>query len=112
MTPSEHDGSMVERVARAIFDAENGLDGDTIGTIIHGDFRVMVRDGDKGVGDTMRVCVAAARAAIAAMREPPPGVADGRFSAARKDDAGTWLVISSADAWCAMIDAALSEGAA
>lgn len=55
---------LVEKAAKAIYDAANGLDGDHIATIIHENFRVEVRDDDKGIGDTMVVCRAAARAAL------------------------------------------------
>jgi hypothetical protein len=61
----------VERVARAILAAENGLDGDSIGTMLHEDFRIQVRDGDKGFGDLMTVAKRAAEAAIRAMQPAP-----------------------------------------
>ncbi|GJD41329.1 hypothetical protein OICFNHDK_3812 [Methylobacterium bullatum] len=61
---------MVERVARAIWDAENSVDGDTIGTMIHASDVVQVHGDDKGIPAAMEVCRTIARAAIAAMREP------------------------------------------
>jgi len=57
----------LEAMALAIFNAANGLDGDTIGTMIIDNFRVDPRDGDNGFGDAMIVCRRAAHAAITAL---------------------------------------------
>lgn len=61
---------MVERVARAIYDAENGIDGDTIAELISENDRIRVVGDDLGLPATMEVCRVIASAAIAAMREP------------------------------------------
>lgn len=72
------DDKLVEVMARAVYDAENGIDGDTIAEIIHENFRIEADDGNKGIDNTMAVCRIAARAAIAAARKagfeikPPP----------------------------------------
>lgn len=60
---------LVEVMARAVFDAPNGLDGDSIATMICENVRVQVIDGDKGITDTMTVCRAAARAALEAAEQ-------------------------------------------
>lgn len=57
-----------EVVARAIFEAENGIDGDRIGTMIYENFRIEDRNGDMGIGETMLVCKKAADAALEAIR--------------------------------------------
>jgi len=64
-----HD-TMIERVALAIRKAGNGLDGDTIGTMLRENFRVEPRGDDHGEAELAIVCEAAARAAIEALREP------------------------------------------
>lgn len=63
----------VEEIARAIYDADNDLDGDCVGDMIYGDFRI---DGPavNAKEQTMRVCRAAALAALKAMREPSEGM--------------------------------------
>lgn len=103
---------MVERVARAIFDAENGLDGDRVGDMLYGDFRI---DGpvENAREETMIVCRMAARAAIEAMREPPVQVTD----AMRQAHNIMFVSISweeqqrydMAFKWNAGVDAALKE---
>lgn len=63
------DKNLVEAMARAIYDADNGIDGDTIAEIIHENFRIEAADGNRGIDNTMAVCRIAARAALAAARE-------------------------------------------
>lgn len=96
---------MVERVARAIYDAENGIDGDQIADMLYDDIRI-IGSVDECRAMTLAVCRMAARAAIAAMREPTEVmVRDGR--AEIKPD---HLPADDGDAvgcWRAMIDAAL-----
>lgn len=58
------DAAEVEVVAIAIRDAENGLDGDSVGTMLHENFRCEARDFDKGMGDLMIVCRTIARAVL------------------------------------------------
>lgn len=75
MTETE---SMVERVAKAIFDAENGLDGDCVGDMIYEDFRI---DGpvDNAMKETMIVCTMAARAAIAPVIDHAVAIMEARL---------------------------------
>jgi hypothetical protein len=65
--PSEE---QVKRAAQAIFDAENGIDGDRIGDMLYGDFRI---NGpvDNALAETMEVCRLAARAALSAAALAP-----------------------------------------
>lgn len=63
------DENLVEAMARSIYDADNGIDGDTIAEIIHENFRIETADGNRGIDNTMAVCRIAARAALAAARE-------------------------------------------
>jgi 3-oxoacyl-[acyl-carrier-protein] synthase III len=57
---------MVERVARAIYDAENGIDGDQIADMLVEDFRIY-GTADECREMTMEVCRQAARAALVAI---------------------------------------------
>lgn len=111
--------SMAERVARAIFDAENGLDGDRIGDMLYEDFRIE-GDKDEAIAQVMMVCRMAARAAISAVeawntkagyvtvpREPTEAMVNADF-----DRPNRRLPITGEeviDIWRAMCDAALSE---
>lgn len=62
----QNDDELVEKVRDAIFNAENGIDGDQIGDMLHDDFRI---PSENSVEATKMVCERAARAAIAVMRE-------------------------------------------
>jgi hypothetical protein len=57
---------LVDRIARAIYDAPNGLDGDQIADMLYTDER-MPDTRDEALVATFDVCRQAARAAIAAM---------------------------------------------
>ena len=102
--------SMVERCAKAIYDATDPLSGDPIATLIHVSDHLFW-DGvqpDKEMTDIERqleavqeVCRAAARAAINALMEPTPPMRE-----AMDELAGT---INPADCWYAAIEAALSD---
>lgn len=56
----------IAAATQAIFAAENGIDGDSIGTMIHENFRIEPTGDDKGLPATMDVCRRAAIAALAA----------------------------------------------
>lgn len=95
---------MIERVARAIYDAQNGIDGDQVGDMLYTDHRIDGPDAETCRAQVMRVCNYAARAAIAAMREPTEVM----IEASNREWDGR-MSYRSSGAWQAMIDAALSE---
>lgn len=66
--------AIVEIIARAIYAADNGIDGDTIGSMLYEDFRIEPK-GQPGVDPatecrdaTLGVCKTAATAALSALR--------------------------------------------
>lgn len=94
-------GEMVERVARAIYDAPNGIDGDQVADMLIEDSRISSAFPAENREQVLAVCRQAARAAIAALREPT----DAMIKAASPERIGPSL---QDDCWRAMIDAALA----
>lgn len=102
---------MIEKLARAVYDAEDPLSGDTIATVIHMSDHLFWDDTLSGESDTDRqleavriICRAAARAVLQALRDPTPEMIEaGEFVAVRDfiPDGQFETVI-----WRAMIDAA------
>lgn len=60
------DSKIVEAVARAIYDAPNGIDGDQVSDMLYEDERITGANAEECRAQTMAVCRSAARAAIAA----------------------------------------------
>jgi hypothetical protein len=90
---------MVDRVTQAIYDAPNGIDGDQLADMLLDNDRITGADAATCRAQVRAVCENAARAAIAALREPTESMC----RAATRNR-------NLADAiWRAMIDAALAE---
>lgn len=100
--------TMIERAARAIYDAEDSQSGDTIGTVIWNSEHLFCDniEGEEIVDRAWRacrpVCLDAVRAVLQALREPSEGMVDKCF------DVGGWDYDFRV-VWQAGIDAALSE---
>ncbi len=97
--------NMIDRVAQAIYDAPNGIDGDQLADMILDDDRITGQSPVECRAQVLAVCQMAARAAIEAMREPTEEM----LAIDRPD----W-VLSTPDgtllqSWRAMIDSALAE---
>lgn len=85
------DERIVEQVARAIRDAENGIDGDTVGDMLYEDFRIE-GNADECRAQLLVVCRAAARAAIGAMPPPRPAqTKKPRRPCREAETAGQWM---------------------
>lgn len=97
---------MVERAAQAMFDANNGIDGDRIGDMVYDDFRISGSP-DECVAMVMAVCRLAVRAAMAAMREPTGEMVSAACRVPDEGD-GIYLLVQ---VWRAMNHAALVSGA-
>lgn len=101
---------MIERVAKAIYDATDPLSGDPIATLIHVSDHLFWDgvDPEKEMTDLERqlegvriVCRTAATAALKALREPTPAMVEAGH------DACDWAA-NAEPIWQAMIDTALA----
>lgn len=61
-----HEQALVERVARAFFEAENGIDGDSVGAMLYENFRIDGSD-HACMETTKAVCRLAAISALTAL---------------------------------------------
>lgn len=98
--------SMIERVAKAVYDAEDPTSGDFVAeALLHSPY---VGDGGRDYKkDLMEICRSAARAAIEAMRVPTDAMTE-----AGEDSEKVGFAADGALAelvWKVMIDAALNE---
>ena len=106
---------MVERVARAIYDAPNGIDGDQLADMLVEDCRITGADPAACQTQVLDVCRHVARAAIAAMREPTEAMVSKRAERpVTLQMSGLAMsaplgASAAKDCWRAMIDAALQE---
>ena len=94
---------MLERAARAIFNAPNGIDGDPIGVMLFAGDPVGASTPDEAKERTLAVCRLAARAAIEAMKYQD---AD-ESSLIKVSNAERVEAVTLSLAWDAMIDEAL-----
>jgi hypothetical protein len=122
MTP-EQQAAIIEAVARAIYDADNAIDGDRVGDMLYEDFRIG-GDREGAIDQVMRVCASAAAAAIAAHERAladvgyvivPREPSESMIEAARDtqhsiesvtEDMAPSTGVQVANFWRAMIDAA------
>ena len=98
---------MVERVARAIYDAPNGIDGDQIADMLYEDGRISGKTAEECRAQVLAVCRMASRAAIAAMREPVWRMLDAANDAFPEPPTTMTCGEFGKRLWQAMVDAAL-----
>jgi len=103
---------MVEKVARAIYDANDPTSNDPLAVLMHA-YNPFIDDSrpiPEQLEQVMDICRSAARAAIEAMRKPSELMLDfGSFAFHTLDRDNDGSREFAIDIWQAMIDAALAE---
>lgn len=100
---------MIERIAKAIGDAIDPTSGDPIGVTFHHSEFVEGETMQEQLEQVKSICLAAARAAIEAMREIPQGMVDAGNSALSSNGVDNVEDDDAAMCWQAMIEFALSQ---